>query len=151
MSSINRACKDLHEEHPAIVGTPLISLVILALNEKTVLLSSHHRVCGALDSLGGSCEIVYIDKGLSDADWHLLQERHGPKHRLVRIPLNAKSGKQAAVSAALRASRGQGVIILDTDLQSSPELIWGNSDCRIPSSARPRNTPVAQLIEGTIS
>ena len=101
--------------------------MIPVLNEKTVLLSSHQRVCSALDSLGGGCEIVYIDDGRSDAGWHLLQERHSQQHRLVRLVLSRNSGRQTIISAGLKASRGKGVIVLDADLRGSPELIWGHT------------------------
>lgn len=123
MSSVEVLLKGREEQYPQVVEAPLISVVIPVFNEQASLTTCHLRVCNTLDSLGRGCEIVYVDDGSSDASWELLQEQHSRQHQVTRLRLSRNFGKEAAISAGLKASQGKGVIILDADLQDPPELI----------------------------
>lgn len=123
MPSVDVQLKKREAPYPAALEPPLISVVIPVFNEQESISTCHQRVCSALDGMGHGCEIVYVDDGSKDASWTLLQEQHSLKHQIVRLRLSRNFGKEAALSAGLKASHGKGVIILDADLQDPPELM----------------------------
>ncbi len=102
---------------------PFISVIIPMFNEEAVLEICHQRVCQALDQLGQSCELVYVDDGSGDKTWSLVEQLSSEQHQVVSLRFSRNFGKEAAMSAGLKAAKGQGIILLDADLQDPPELI----------------------------
>ncbi|WP_296942725.1 glycosyltransferase family 2 protein [uncultured Massilia sp.] len=115
-------------EHPALSprppGTmPSISVVAPAYNEEEVLEIFHRRVTDVLAGLGCQYEIVLVNDGSRDrtlALMHALRERDP---HLTVIDLSRNFGKEIALSAGLDHTKGDVVIVLDSDLQDPPELI----------------------------
>ena len=101
----------------------LLSVVVPAYNEEQVLPLFVERLRPALDSLGDPYEVVVVDDGSTDLTPALLLglRRTWPELRVVRLRMN--SGHQAALSAGLRAARGDYVASIDADLQDPPELV----------------------------
>jgi len=82
------------------------------------------QVGGVLDSLdGGPHEIVIVDDGSSDGTLALLHTAAAQDPRLVVVSLSRNFGHQAALSAALDHASGDVVIVMDSDLQDSPDAI----------------------------
>ncbi|GAA5216462.1 glycosyltransferase family 2 protein [Corallincola platygyrae] len=123
MSSVAMLLEPREKTRPLVDETPLISVVIPIFNEQASIATCHLRVCSALDQLEQHCEIVYVDDGSSDASWALLQQLTSLRHQTVRLKLSRNFGKEAAMSAGIKQTKGKGVIILDADLQDPPELI----------------------------
>ncbi len=105
------------------LARPLISVIIPMYNEEAVIDTCHQRVCQALDQLGQSCELVYVDDGSRDSTWEMAEEFTSEQHQVTCLRLSRNFGKEAAMSAGLKAAKGQAVILLDADLQDPPELI----------------------------
>ncbi|MBB1486358.1 glycosyltransferase family 2 protein [Oceanospirillum sediminis] len=103
--------------------SPLLSVVIPMYNEEEVIEACHHRVCKALDQLHDACEVVYVDDGSRDNTWSLVETLVSPRHEIIALRLSRNFGKEAAMSAGLKAAKGQAVILLDADLQDPPELM----------------------------
>ncbi|NGN97898.1 glycosyltransferase family 2 protein [Grimontia sp. S25] len=103
--------------------TPLISVVIPFYNEESVIQACHDRVVATLDNLGAHCEIIYIDDGSSDDSAQMLSELSSELHDISLIRLSRNFGKEAAMSAGIKATAGEAVVLLDADLQDPPELI----------------------------
>ena len=72
---------------------------------------------------GGPHEMVFADDGSSDASFALLQQAATQDPRIVVVSLSRNFGHQSAVSAALDYTSGDVVVVMDGDLQDSPELI----------------------------
>ena len=103
--------------------TPSLSIVVPVYNEQEVLPEFHRRVTAVLDRLGMPAEIVYVNDGSRDGSMELLTGLHRADPRVAVIDLSRNFGKEVAMSAGLDHTRGDAVIIIDSDLQDPPELI----------------------------
>jgi glycosyltransferase involved in cell wall biosynthesis len=68
-------------------------------------------------------DIVFVNDGSSDETLDRLLEFQRHDCRLRVVDLSRNFGKEAALSAGLRAAKGQVVVPIDVDLQDPPELI----------------------------
>lgn len=68
-------------------------------------------------------EVIYVDDGSSDGTATVLADMRGREATVGVLRLSRNFGKEAALSAGLRAASGACVIVLDADLQDPPELI----------------------------
>lgn len=100
-----------------------LSIVVPVFNEEEVLPAFHKRLTATLSKLSCSSEIIYIDDGSHDSTPQVLSalQRLGGAVGVARFSRNF--GKEVAVSAGLRLTRGKAVIVIDADLQDQPELI----------------------------
>ncbi|WP_281647082.1 glycosyltransferase family 2 protein [Parendozoicomonas sp. Alg238-R29] len=101
----------------------LLSIIVPAYNESSVIDQFHSRLTAVLDGMAAPSEIIYINDGSSDDTWRKLQVLPESSSEQVLISLSRNFGKEAAMSAGLEASRGDAVILIDSDLQDPPELI----------------------------
>jgi dolichol-phosphate mannosyltransferase len=99
----------------------MISVVIPCYNEQEVLDALYRRLSAAAESWNEDYEVVLVDDGSVDDTWSIIREIHerDPRWRAVRFTRNF--GHQTAVSAGLRHTRGDCVIVMDADLQDPPE------------------------------
>src|ERR1700747_167403 len=99
-----------------------ISVVNPVFNEREGLPLLFDRLYPALDALGRSYEVVFVDDGSTDASVAALREqfqRRPGRTRVVMLQRNA--GQHMAILAAFARTRGTYVITLDADLQNPPE------------------------------
>ncbi len=107
-----------------VIQEPRISLAIPVYNELEVLPHLLARVRGVLDSLpGGPHQVVFVDDGSSDGSLDLLDAEAQRDPRLLVVALARNFGHQTAITAALDYVDGDVVIVMDADLQDSPEAI----------------------------
>jgi len=101
-----------------------VSLAIPIYNEEAVVPQLLRRTAAVLDSLpGGPHEVVLVDDGSSDRTLDILQEAAERDPRLLVIALSRNFGHQTALAAALDHVSGDAVVLMDGDLQDSPEAI----------------------------
>jgi dolichol-phosphate mannosyltransferase len=67
--------------------------------------------------------MVFVDDGSSDRTFELASAAAAEDPRIVAISLSRNFGHQAALSAALEHVSGDVVVLMDGDLQDSPEAI----------------------------
>lgn len=103
--------------------TPVISVVAPVYNEVETLPEFYRRVCTVMEGLNEPWELVLVDDGSTDGstDWICQLARRDPHVRPVIFARNF--GHQVAVTAGLDYSRGQAVVVIDSDLQDPPEVI----------------------------
>lgn len=102
----------------------LLSLVVPVYNESEVLGEFYKRVSDVLGSLDGyDYEILFVDDGSKDDSYlQLLQFAQGDRRvRLIKFSRNF--GHQIAITAGIDHSRGDCVVVIDSDLQDPPEVI----------------------------
>jgi dolichol-phosphate hexosyltransferase len=97
----------------------MLSLVMPVYNESGTVRSAIERVL-AVD-YPCPVELVVIDDGSTDDTAEILQELNGQGMRVVRHPHNI--GKGAAVRSGVAEAVGSHMIILDADLEYSPDDI----------------------------
>jgi undecaprenyl-phosphate 4-deoxy-4-formamido-L-arabinose transferase len=103
---------------------PDLSLVIPVYNEEEVLAALFARLYPALDALGRSYEIIFVDDGSRDRSVALLREQFERRPEVTRVVLfTANFGQHRAILAGFAHARGQYLITLDADLQNPPEEI----------------------------
>lgn len=102
---------------------PTFSIIAPIYNELQNLPELHRRITEVMESSGEPWELILVDDGSVDGSRDLicgLAERDDH----VRPVIFARNfGHQIAVTAGLDYSRGQAVIIIDSDLQDPPEVI----------------------------
>jgi undecaprenyl-phosphate 4-deoxy-4-formamido-L-arabinose transferase len=110
---------------------PELSVVIPVYNEESGLAKLFARLYPALDALGITYEIVFVNDGSRDASAHILADQFRARPDVTRVVLfNGNYGQHMAILAGFEATRGEIVVTLDADLQNPPEEI-GNLVAKI--------------------
>ncbi len=101
---------------------PKISAVIPVLNEAENLPVLYEQLKMVLESLG-THEIIFVDDGSSDASPDIILRLRSGDDSVKLLRLSRNFGQQAALSAGLDHARGEAVVLMDADMQDSPELL----------------------------
>jgi undecaprenyl-phosphate 4-deoxy-4-formamido-L-arabinose transferase len=103
---------------------PEISVVIPVYNEEAGLAKLFGRLYPALDALGLSYEVLFVNDGSRDRSAAILADQFRLRPDVTRVVLfNGNYGQHMAILAGFEATRGDIVITLDADLQNPPEEI----------------------------
>ena len=103
---------------------PELSVVIPVYNEEATLDALFARLYPALDALGRSYEIIFINDGSRDRSAQLLTAQFERRPDLTRVILfNGNFGQHRAILAGFEYCRGERIVTLDADLQNPPEEI----------------------------
>jgi dolichol-phosphate mannosyltransferase len=102
---------------------PLISVVLPVYNEVAVLRRLVAALQSALVEIAAEYELVFVDDGSRDGSGELLDELAAVDPRIVVLHFSRNFGHQAAVQAGLEASRGDAVVVMDSDMQDDPAAI----------------------------
>lgn len=102
---------------------PELSIVAPVFNEESNIAELHRRITAVVQELAEFYEIVYVDDGSSDRSVALLRDLAESDPRVVVVVLSRNFGHQIALSAGLDHARGDGVVLMDSDLQDPPEVI----------------------------
>ncbi|WP_454753287.1 glycosyltransferase [Cupriavidus necator] len=101
-----------------------VSVVIPVYNEEDGLQALFDRLYPALDGLGESYEIIFINDGSVDRSAQILAAQFHKRPDVTRVVLfNGNFGQHMAILAGFEHTRGKIVITLDADLQNPPEEI----------------------------
>lgn len=104
------------------MNTPQLSVVIPVYNEEDGLQTLFDRLYPALDQLGISYEVLFVNDGSRDRSAAILREQFQKRPDVTRVILfNGNFGQHMAIMAAFEHSRGQRIVTLDADLQNPPE------------------------------
>lgn len=99
---------------------PELSLFLPVLNEEDNLRPMHEKIRAALDALGKTAEVIYVDDGSTDKSFAVLREIAASDERVRVISLRRNYGQTAAMSAGIDAAKGNILIPMDADLQNDP-------------------------------
>jgi undecaprenyl-phosphate 4-deoxy-4-formamido-L-arabinose transferase len=101
-----------------------VSVVIPVYNEQEGLAALFARLYPALDALGRSYEIIFVDDGSADRSVAVLREQFERRPDVTRVVVLAGNfGQHNAILAGFAQVRGRQIITLDADLQNPPEEI----------------------------
>jgi len=101
----------------------LISAVLPSYDECEGLPIVVSSVSAVLAATGFRYEIVVVDDGSTDTTRAVMLELCASNQGLRYIRLSRNFGKEAAISAGLKAAAGDAVILMDADGQHPPSLI----------------------------
>jgi len=103
---------------------PQLSVVIPVFNEEAGLPALFARLYPALDALGKSYEVLFVNDGSRDRSAALLREQWERRPDTTRVVLfNANYGQHLAIIAGFERCRGERIVTMDADLQNPPEEI----------------------------
>jgi undecaprenyl-phosphate 4-deoxy-4-formamido-L-arabinose transferase len=106
------------------MSAPRISVVIPVYNEEAVLPALFARLYPALDALGQSYELIFVNDGSRDRSAAILKQQFERRPDVTRVILfNGNFGQHMAIMAGFEHVRGERIVTLDADLQNPPEEI----------------------------
>lgn len=117
------------EAAPEAVTRPLVSLIVPVLNEQDAVIPFVQAIDGMVQNQWPvledrpRLEIIFVDDGSTDSTAAVLRGLCAGDKRVKLVQLSRNFGKEAALSAGLKASRGDAVVPMDVDLQDPPELL----------------------------
>jgi len=101
----------------------MISLVIPVYNEELVIDELLRRSLAVLKEIGRPFEIIIVDDGSEDNSLSKLLNLREIDDRIKVVELSRNFGHQAAFTAGIKRSKGEYTVMMDGDLQDTPELI----------------------------
>ncbi len=106
------------------MANPFLSVVIPVYNEEAVLPALFARLYPALDKLGRTYEVIFVNDGSVDKSAAMLREQFQARPDVTRVILfNGNFGQHMAIVAGFEHVRGERIVTLDADLQNPPEEI----------------------------
>jgi polyisoprenyl-phosphate glycosyltransferase len=101
----------------------LISIVVPIYNEALNVPVLVAQLGKEADNLAYDFEFVLVDDGSRDESVAVVRELIAREPRIRLIEFARNFGKEPAVAAGIHAAKGDGVIIMDADLQHPPSLL----------------------------
>ncbi|MDI9365820.1 MAG: glycosyltransferase family 2 protein [Flavobacterium sp.] len=98
-----------------------ISVVIPVYNEEDNICAIATAVSKALDNF--NFEIIFVNDGSSDNSISILKDLSNKASNVFYISFSRNFGKDIALLAGLKYSKGDAVVTIDADLQHPPQLI----------------------------
>jgi len=108
------------------VSTDIISIVIPCYNEEEVLPLFYEdlcHICRILREEGADTEIWFIDDGSKDGTLRILRRLAEQAKNVHYLSFSRNFGKEAAIYAGLKASKGNFTVLMDADFQDPPRLL----------------------------
>lgn len=109
--------------NPATIQIPMFSVVIPVYWGSLYLQELCYRLCSTLCRLGEDYEIILVNDASPDNSWEIIEQLTSADRRILGIDLSRNFGQHNAITAGLRASRGEWVVVMDCDLQDCPEEV----------------------------
>ena len=100
-----------------------LSIIVPIFNEEDSIPLLKERLGTLLKGQACDYEVICVNDGSTDKSGALIQQWIQENHRISLIEFSRNFGHQQAITAGLRESKGDCVVILDADLQDPPEEI----------------------------
>src|SRR3954468_16829688 len=112
--------RNLESNNDGASKSPDISVFLPVFDEEPNLRPLHEKMDKALEQLGRTAEIIYVDDGSRDGSLGILRELAAQDERVRVVALRRNYGQTAAMAAGIDAARGRVLIPMDADLQNDP-------------------------------
>jgi glycosyltransferase involved in cell wall biosynthesis len=101
----------------------MLSIIVPVLNEAESLGQLLDEILAVRDAGAVELEVIFIDDGSTDASWSIIEDL-SRQHEFVRgLRFRRNFAKAAALTAGMRAARGDRILMMDADLQDDPAEI----------------------------
>jgi len=102
---------------------PLLSVVSPVYNEAECVEELCRQLKGVLGRITSDFEIVLVDDGSRDASWRIIRGLSDADARIRGLKFSRNFGHHFAITAGLDHAEGDWVVVMDSDLQDSPQAI----------------------------
>ena len=99
------------------------SIVIPIFNEEEIIEELWRQLSSVLKNINAYYEVIFVDDGSSDRSYSLLRELNREHTEVKIIRLSRNFGHQCALTAGIDRAVGKAVVLMDGDLQDSPQTI----------------------------
>lgn len=100
--------------------SPDVSVVVPLFNEEDSVRPMHAAIVNAVEPLGVTFEIVFVDDGSSDGTARLVDEIARADSRVVLVKFRRNYGQTPAMAAGIAQASGEVIVTMDGDLQNDP-------------------------------
>lgn len=102
----------------------ILSVVVPCYNEEEVLPIFYEELVKEADNLSDlNLEIIFVNDGSKDKTINILKQLRIKDSRVHYLSFSRNFGKEAAIYAGLKRSKGDYVVLMDADLQDPPSLL----------------------------
>jgi len=101
----------------------MLSIIVPVLNEHESLPQLLSEIVRSGERHGIAYEVIFVDDGSHDGSWEAIRQLSDQDQRVSGIRLRRNFGKAAALTAGMRAAKGDLVLMMDADLQDDPAEI----------------------------
>ena len=102
---------------------PYISIVSPVYLAEEIVDELVRRLIEEISKITDNFEIILVEDGGPDQSWQKIEENCKIDERVKGIKLSRNFGQHYAISAGLRESSGDYVVVMDCDLQDNPKYI----------------------------
>ncbi len=107
----------------------LVELIVPCYNEAEVLEMFYNESCSVINSIKDyDFNFIFIDDGSKDDTLSIMKRLAEKDERVKYISFSRNFGKESAMYAGLKNSKGDYMVVMDADLQHPPALIPGMID-----------------------
>lgn len=121
---------------------PELSIIVPAFNEAEGITAFLELLHGALKNCSSDFEVCVVDDGSRDSTWERVMAAQKEFPSLFGLRFTRNFGKEAAILAGLRHTRGRAVIVMDADGQHPPSLLpkmlelWRSGNAQIVAAQK---------------
>ena len=105
------------------LGNPQLTIAVPIYNEVDNIRPLYDKICAAMERLGTSWELLFIDDGSLDGSSVRLDEVAAEDARITVVHFLRNYGQTAAMMAGMDYARGEIIVPMDGDLQNDPDDI----------------------------
>lgn len=99
------------------------SVIVPLFNEEEVVGECYNRIKSVMEKTNDSYEIIFVNDGSRDDTPKKIKALAEADKSLKILSFSRNFGHQAAISAGMKFSSGQAVVVIDADMQDPPEVI----------------------------
>ncbi|MHA8111442.1 glycosyltransferase family 2 protein [Lactobacillaceae bacterium Melli_B4] len=102
---------------------PLISIVLPVFNEEAGIQHTIDILENYVASQPEAYELIFVDDGCRDRSATIIQEAEQQYSNIRLVQFSRNFGHQLAITAGIRYTSGDAVVVMDADLQDPPSVI----------------------------
>lgn len=100
-----------------------VSVIVACYNEGKHIPETYERLKKMFSESGVSGQMIFVENGSTDESWLILSDLAEKDKAVTVVSMARNFGSQGAFTAGMDFASGDGVVLMDGDLQDPPELI----------------------------